>query len=308
MIEENTILHGDALNVLKTLPSDSIDCVVTSPPYWSLRDYQVDGQLGVEETPEEYIDTLCNIFDEVKRVLKPTGTCWVNLGDSYSNSGKAGSNKEYQDRHTSFGQVMERGSYGKPTRVKNLPSKCLVGIPARFQLEMIRRGWILRNEIIWHKPNCMPSSVADRFTVDFEKIFFFTKSTDYYFKQQFEPLAESSKIRSKYAWKCDRVNNRSGVDVDVMGDRFVNEKGRNKRCVWKIPPARCKEAHFATFPVELIESPIDAGCPVGSIVLDPFMGAGTTAIVAIKQGKDYLGIELNEEYIDIANKRIERSI
>ena len=174
----NKIIHGDSLEVLQTLPGESIDCVVTSPPYWALRDYGVPGQLGLESTFNEYISKLCDIFDEVKRVLKKEGTCWVNIGDTYVGSGFGAGGKH----HFLSDQALKN-----PTKFAGLPNKSLCQIPSRFAIEMCNRGWILRNEIIWHKPNCMPQSVKDRFTVDFEKIFFFVKSKKYYFETQYEP-------------------------------------------------------------------------------------------------------------------------
>lgn len=284
-MEVNQILQGDTLEVLKTLPEESIDMVITSPPYWGLRNYGVEGQLGLEATFQEYIDKLCNMFDEVKRVLKKEGTCWVNLGDTYGQNWRGG----------------------------GVPPKSLVQIPSRFAIEMSNRGWILRNEIIWHKPNCMPSSVKDRFTVDFEKIFFFVKNKKYWFETQYEPLQQTSIERMGRKW-CGSKNKKFGqennkqqvIDAEERMDanRWANDKGRNKRCVWPITLRGYRGAHFATYPEELIETPIKAGCPEGGIVLDIFMGSGTTGVVAKKLGRNYLGIELNPEYIEIANKRL----
>ena len=288
----NKIIVGHALDVLKTLPSESVDCVVTSPPYWWLRDYHTEpvewsdgwvGQLGLEPTPQLYVQHLVNIFDEVKRVLKKTGTCWVNIGDTYGGTGGKGEHKTQT-------------------------AKSLVQIPSRFAIAMTDAGWILRNEIIWWKRKCVPSSVKDRFTVDFEKLFFFTKSKKYYFEQQFEPVAESSKKRAEYGWNSDRANNGvagpQGVHVEKMGTRFCASIGRNKRCVWDIIPRSYKGAHFATFPPELVETPIKAGCPVGGVVLDPFGGSGTTAAVAKQLGRNSIMIELNPNYVPLMEKRV----
>lgn len=306
----NKILHGEALKMLKTFDDESVDMCLTSPPYWNLRDYQVEGQLGLEKTPEEYINRLCNIFDEVKRVLKPKGTCWVVIGDTYSSQRWTGNGK---------GQPMNKFKDGhrdiNPERITNLPPKCLVQIPALFSIEMCyKRGWILRNEIIWAKPACMPSSANDRFTVDYEKVFFFSKNTDYYFKTQYEPLAEASIQRAKTPW----VNKGGKLDqgqLPITSESFnkailkMIEKGkRNKRCVWKIPYKQFRQAHFATYPEKLCETPIAAGCPVNGIVLDPFFGAGTTGLVALKQNKRYIGIELNKDYIQIAENRLKNII
>lgn len=265
------VLCGDALDQLKTLPSESVDCCVTSPPYWALRDYGVDGQLGLEPTFTEYIKKLCDIFDEVKRVLRKDGTLWVNIGDTYYGGGNnRGNTKTLSDI-----QKGNRGAQGQVQHKWNFTeyqAKSLCQIPSRFAIEMCNRGWILRNKIIWHKPNCMPSSVKDRFTVDFEEVFFFVKSKKYWFETQYEP-------------------------ANTPGVKNLSEKGRNKRTVWTITTKPYAEAHFATYPETLIEPMIKAGCPVGGTVLDPFGGSGTTAQVAIKQDKQYVLIELNPEYI-----------
>ncbi len=180
-MKTNIILNGDALKHLKGLPEKSINMCMTSPPYWALRDYGVEGQLGLESTFEEYINKLCNIFDEVKRVLRKDGTCWVNIGDTYWGGGQGGN--DYPGK-----QVVPSSGYGHKAKGNSYKSKSLVMIPFRFAIEMVNRGWILRNTIIWHKRNCMPSSVKDRFTVDFEYIFFFSKKKKYYFETQYEPI------------------------------------------------------------------------------------------------------------------------
>ena len=369
-LETNRVYLGNCLDVLRTFPDESIDMCVTSPPYWGLRDYGTEGQiwggdpdcehdftsstrklhsgswgekdnalphqknatilnwevedkickkcgawkgeLGLEPTPEMFISNLCDIFDEIKRVLRPHGSCWVNLGDSYcrtpgqqDKSGKTGIKTfkyGYDFKH--------KKNYGSAYRPKSL-----VQIPSRFGIEMTNRGWILRNEIIWHKPSCLPASVRDRYTVDFEKMFFFTKNPKYYFKQQIEETKDSLQ--------------------------------RNKRTVWHINTASFKDAHFAVYPPDLIESPIDACCPEfvdkktgkprerviektqgkvttyddkgyddkrdnsefkPGIVLDPFFGSGTTAQVAMSQDKDWVGIELNPEYEKIFEKRLKPKI
>jgi len=298
-MKANIILQGDALEQLKTLPDESIDCVMTSPPYWALRDYGVEGQLGLESTFEEYINKLCDIFDEVKRVLKKTGTCWVNLGDVYGGSNSFGWKqtvaKKNQSNPSGEGNEYLLKKYGIENKSM---SKSLLMIPFRFAIEMVNRGWILRNNIIWHKRNCMPSSVSDRFTVDFEYLFFFTKNKQYYFQTQYEP--------NHYDGRKVMVAKRKKTEIYRNEiPRWANlEKGRNKRTVWSINPKPFKEAHFAVYPEELCETPIKAGCPKEGIVLDPFFGSGTTGLVALKQNKKFIGIELNKEYIEIANKRL----
>ena len=323
------------------------------------------GQLGLEPTFDLYIKHLCDIFDEVKRVLRDDGTCWVNLGDTYYGSGKGAGgditnskqvwgfeNKEKKNcQHCgrefegyAFQQFCGPACSGvdnTPREKKGeLKDKCLTMIPFRFAIEMVNRGWILRNTIIWHKRNCMPSSVKDRFTVDFEYIFFFSKNKKYYFETQYEELAESSfkdnrkdkgliphksgkskdikliqsKTKEKSLLKQDNVPSKNSNLYEGFNKRYqekygmmgtsINSKGRNKRTVWTINPKPFKEAHFAVYPEELCETPIKAGCKEGGIVLDPFFGAGTTGLVALKQNKKFIGIELNKEYIEIANKRL----
>ncbi len=266
------ILQGDALTTLRTLPSESVQMAITSPPYWQLRDYNVPGQLGLERSYDEYINNLCDVFDEVKRVLKPDGTAWVNLADSYSGS-SGGQPSKRQKKAQRFGCTL-------PTMPRSdIPRKSLCLIPFRFALEMVRRGWLLRSTIIWQKPNVIPESVTDRFTVDFEYVFLFTKSPNYYFAQQFEPATE-------------------------RGTRQGLSYVRNKRCVWVIPTKAFAGGHFATYPEALVETPILAGCPAGGVVLDPFLGSGTTALVAERLGRQWIGIELNPEYVRIAEGRL----
>lgn len=337
------IKHGDALAILKGMPDESIDCVVTSPPYYQLRDYGVDGQLGMEATVEEYIEKLCEIFEDIKRVLKPKGTCFVNIGDTYS---------------------------GSNNTTRKVSDKCLLQIPSRFSIEMCNRGWILRNEIIWHKPNAVPHSVKDRFTVDFEKIFFFTKSTKYYFEQQLEQYRSGQNSFFKTSNKGNgNYSKNAFISGQLMseGERdWFRLGGRNKRSVWSIPLQSYKGSHFAVFPPDLMEIPIQSGCPelvcihcgeprekiyregsgiaapnqirdaqIGTttrdngmdyphkgksflgytrcdcnagfnrgIVLDPFFGAGTTAIVASRLNRNWVGIEINEKYVDLAKQRL----
>lgn len=441
---KNKILQGDCLEVLKTIPAESVNMCMTSPPYWALRDYgtanwvggdkncdhiipsdytagnkqktnkgsartyknvckkcgakREDKQIGLEPTFEEHISKMCDVFGEVKRVLRKDGTCWVNYGDTY-NAGRTG------------GWAGGKKGISKPenapdqsgVNAKGIPAKSLTMIPFRFAIEMVNRGWILRNVIIWHKPNPMPSSAKDRFTVDFEYLFFFSKSKRYYFEQQFEPHLESSKKRyplgKKHrqphklygdARKVGHSHKTGGLNTyfDEKGIE-LNPEGRNTRTVWKIPTYPFPEAHFAVYPEKLCRIPIRAGCPEfickkcgkareriiekgklirnqspeshgsktpegksrgskyinkkdGSnmmaydgkyipgmayekiekgltdcgcnagfrkgIVLDPFMGAGTTAVVARKLGRNYIGIELSSEYIKIAEKRLSQQV
>ena len=310
--------QGNALDVLKTFPEKSIDMAVTSPPYWGLRDYGIDGQLGLEPTFDLYIKHLCDIFEETKRVLKDEATLWVVLGDTYSSSGGMTHIKHLKTAKvgaTKSGIQLASSKWRKENKFKNnIPDKSLVGIPFRFAIEMINRGFILRNVCVWYKNNVMPSSATDRFTVDFEYIFFFSKQSKYYFEQQFEkslqkfttgytpiknPKTEKGKLRAENKGQYRSNSKETG------GVGRINPKGRNKRTVWSIPTKPFKEAHFAVFPEALIKTPILAGCPPKGIVLDMFSGAGTVAVVARKQNKNTINIELNPEYIRMAKRRLE---
>ena len=371
----DNILNGNALSELKNLPDNSVDCIMTSPPYWGLRDYGTEhiiwgdqkecshiwskhlkkpnggknhpdrpaavgannsmssmdvrgkgtysnfchkcgawkGSLGLEPTFEQYIDNLIEIFAECKRVLKPSGTMWVNLGDTYGGSGKG------------VGSVSkESWKFKKAPKVLGDTPKSLCNIPSRFALAMTDKlNMVLRNEIVWYKPNAMPSSAKDRFTVDFEKVYFFSKSTKYYFKQQFEKfiinsdveyrkkLRQNKKYNTKVPYKkntpyCGKSLLRSRRGGDANPD-YKNPEGRNMRTVWKISTRSFKGAHFATFPPDLVERCLKSGCPDGGVVLDPFFGAGTTGVVAKKLGMHFIGIELNKEYAEMAEKRIQEN-
>lgn len=302
----NRIVCGEALETLRKVPSESVDCVITSPPYYGLRDYGRARQIGLEREFSEYIEKLLAVFDEAKRVLKPAGTCWLVIGDSYGGSGAAGKRTAGRgksvDKHKHALNLSDtRGRY----------AKCLLQIPARFAIGMIERGWILRNEIVWHKPNCLPQSAKDRFTMDFEKVFFFTKSRRYFFNQQFEPLENPERLKKPYLnpsnrhkwWDASKV---LPVNHEAMerSRSKVLRTGRNKRCVWRIGTVNFAGDHFAVYPPKLIETPILAGCPEDGIVLDPFIGSGTTAIAAKKLNRQYIGIELNPSYVRMARQRL----
>lgn len=332
----NKIHCGDALTFLKTLPDNSIHTIITSPPYWGLRDYNTSpqiwnetencvhkwnkktgyckscsawrGELGNEPDYDLFVKNLCSVFDETKRILKDTGSLWVNIGDTYSGSMQGYGVK--RDSKTGFQKAPVNAKYFSSSNDKppmsncKIPKKSLCLIPFRFAIEMVNIGWILRNTIIWHKPNKMPESVKDRFTNDFEYLFFFTKSEKYYYKQQLEPFrsneydqARMKQGRKSYKGKYEKMRQNSSF---VAG----NKKGRNIRTVWSINTKPLKENHYAAFPEELITTPILATCPKNGIVLDPFLGSGTTAIAAVKNNKKYIGIELNPEYLKIAEKRL----
>lgn len=297
------------MTVLKKFPDESVDCVVTSPPYWALRDYGVKGQIGLEPSIEEYLEKLLAVFDEVKRVLKPKGTCWVNFGDTYANKTKGGHRNKLQNNI--FDSLTRRATIPKLKTSIDIPAKSLCLVPLRFAIRMIERGWILRNEIIWHKPNVMPQSVKDRFTVDYEKIFFFVKSRKYYFRQQFEELNNPARLERRLL-NPDKPHKYTksywfSAHPEISEKRRTKmlRTGRNKRCVWRVGTASFKGQHFAVYPEKLIETPILAGCPRNGIVLDPFIGSGTTAVAAKKLGRNYIGIDLNRSYIALARKRLQ---
>lgn len=285
------ILQGDSATMLRTLPDKSVNCCVTSPPYFALRDYGVAGQIGLEPTIEAYLERLLAVFDEVKRVLRDDGVCFVNLGDSYSGTGRG---------QTDAGKLQYASGSILPCQAdwNGIPSKSLCLIPYRFAQAMIERSWVLRNIVVWHKPNAMPHSVKDRFTVDFEPVFFFVKSQKYWFKQQFEDAEEKEKRfaeNPKYSW---HPNN------GLASTYGTNSNGRNKRTVWSIPTQAFSESHFAVFPEELASTLIDCGCPPGGVVLDPFMGAGTVALCAERMGMKWVGVELNPEYCRMIEDRV----
>ena len=351
------ILIGESKSVLATLPSESVNTIITSPPYFGLRDYQtgkweggnpecphlrmskqsaltitghknfvemsgvgdalqksvckycgakrIDQQIGLEETPEEYVQKLVEVFREARRVLRDDGTLFLNIGDSYSSIG-TGQYKDGAKRKKTHGMKLEKEKSG-------LPSKNLLGIPWRVAFALQADGWILRQDIIWHKPNPMPESVTDRCTKAHEYIFLFAKKPKYYFNNKAikEPCSDVSKKRAEYGWDCDRpstknnaLGNKGGIHTEKMGNRFVPKDGKNKRDVWTVSTRSYKGAHFAVFPPELIRPCVLAGCPIGGTVLDTFAGSGTTLMVAKEEGRDGIGIELNENYKKLIEERL----
>lgn len=298
------IIQGDCIEVLKTLEDESIDCVITSPPYWQIRDYNVSGQIGLEDNVDEFLDKLINVFNEIYRVLKKTGTLFVNMGDTYSNVNAKLAGGTNNKRHG------KNNGYKTVPRKTNIKRKSKMMIPERLAIKMIESGWILRNEIIWHKPNILPESVNDRFTNDFEKVFFFSKEQKYYFKKQYEPYSDKTIHAFKNGIMPDstkRLNpgeSKTGMREGRVWKSIYNENGRNMRTVWNIATKGIKEGHFAIFPEELVRRCMDSGCPEGGIVLDPFLGSGTTLKVAKNLNMHGIGIELKREYIDIVVGRI----
>lgn len=297
------IIVGDSFEKLAQLENNSVQCCVTSPPYWGLRDYGVEGQLGLERTPDEYVNNMRLIFEQVRRVLKPNGTLWLNLGDSY-NAGRDGG-------HAGGKKGISRTTVGPQRCGVNAPGlkpKDMVGIPWRVAFALQADGWYLRQDIIWHKPNPMPESVRDRCTKAHEYIFLLAKSEKYFFDVNAikEQSVEFLKVGAR---KRTRVNGVSTENTRKLG--FGNQcavtETRNRRSVWSVTTKPFKGAHFATFPPDLIEPCVLAGSAPGDTILDPFFGAGTTGLVAKKHGRKYIGIELNPEYAKLAQERIEPS-
>jgi len=310
-----TIYQGDALEVLRGLPSESVHCCVTSPPYWGLRDYGVEGQLGLESTPEAYVERMVEVFREVRRVLRDDGTLWLNLGDSYTKN--KSNNGGYSEKSTLQGftrpDTKGRQADESGLRIKlshGLKKKDLIGIPWRVAFALQADGWYLRSDIVWYKPNAMPESVTDRPTKAHEYIFLLSKSSKYYYDAEAikEPLARPEEPLRKTPAVFGGQNKHDGYGTrKYSGNEYVGTyTGRNKRSVWIVSTKPFPEAHFAVFPPDLIEPCILAGCPVGGTVLDPFLGSGTTLLVARRLGRSGIGIELNPDYCAMASRRIGR--
>lgn len=347
-MELNKIYNQDCLAGMQQLPDQSVHCCVTSPPYWGLRDYGVDGQHGLEETPEAFIARQVEVFQEVRRVLRDDGTLWVNIGDSYASHAR--NRKPEHTGTVGFNHGAAAIQQNKVTG--DLKRKDLVGIPWMLAFALRADGWYLRQDIIWSKPNPMPESCKDRCTKSHEYIFMLTKSDKYYYDQEaiLEPVSPNTHARLKggtdhqkgsdrayggtrhngpmkavgrkvadsgVGWgkatenapgdnrmRPSRVKNNSSFDAAMA----VMPEKRNKRSVWTITPQAFKEAHFATFPEELPYTCILAGCPENGVVLDPYMGAGTTALVARKTNRNFIGFELNPEYLAIAENRLQKEL
>lgn len=300
-METNIVYNEPCLETCKRLPNESVDCIITSPPYWQLRDYGYPEQWGLEPTFNEYLEHLWSLMRECYRVLKIGGTCWVNLGDTYNgNTVGNRSNKGYNEN-----TIVDTFSKNKIEGVKN---KCLLLIPHRFAIGCIDMGWIVRNDIIWAKRNGMPEPVTDRFSKKHEYFFFMVKSEKYFFDLDAirDKNSESSIKRIEYGFKSchDSIGN---IDTDRMGERFCNPKGKNPGSVsdfWDIPTKPNKDKHYAQYSDTLISKPILAGCPEGGIIYDPFMGSGSTADAAIRAGRKFIGSEASKEYYDLCSKRI----
>ena len=294
------ILQGNCIETLQKLDDKSINTCITSPPYWGLRNYNdEEKQLGMEDTPEEFVDNLVKVFREVKRVLRDDGTVWLNLGDSYSSGGRTTTTNQSLRGDKDYGVT-------RPKPSKGIKPKDLIGIPWRVALALQKDGWYLRQDIIWHKPNPMPESVKDRCTKAHEYIFLLSKSPKYYCDMELirEPIKESNKgfIMARARTAQGALGGKNKHNMERRNYKEI--KGANKRSVWTVTTKPFKGAHFATFPMDLIEPCVLAGCPEGGTVLDPFGGSGTTGIVAVNHNRHAVLCELNQEYIDLAKKRI----
>jgi DNA modification methylase len=343
----NRIINSDCIEGMKSLPDACVDCCVTSPPYFGLRDYGNDDQIGLESTPELFVAKVVEVFTEVKRVLKPEGTLWLNIGDSYASSAGGYSSKGSRGYNSLISKNTQAAVLSHKNRKPpiGLKTKDLIGIPWMVAFALRSSGWYLRQDIIWSKPNPMPESVTDRCTKAHEYIFLLSKSKKYFYdheaikiqmadssmqrlSQNIEDQQGSARVPGKNNGKMKAVGMYVGgkkhKNVDYKGrlkantihktrndngTEWQNESGKaNKRSVWTVTTKPFSEAHFATFPQELIIDCIKAGCPENGIVLDPFMGAGTTALVASKLNRNYIGFELNPKYIVIAEKRLYKDL
>ncbi len=320
----NKIINADAREALGKIPSNTIDCCITSPPYYGLRDYGVDGQIGLEETLSEYITKMVLVFREVNRIMKPEGTLWLNLGDSYCNSWKGGNSVRFINDHSKHGR--------KGYTPEGMKPKDIMGVPWRIAFALQADGWYLRQSIIWEKTNPMPESAPDRLTNAYEDVFLLSKSRQYWFDIQkiMEPCVGTNNYlpagsegtlkpnsrRRKGNAKTFRGgmytnNNTFFNDAELERDSHGNDENENglrrMRNVWRIASQGFNGAHFATMPEKLVERCLLPGCPKGGIVLDPFSGSGTVGAVAKRNGMDYLLIDINQQYCDMAQKRIDKT-
>ncbi len=308
----DTILCGDALEILCSLPSESLQMCVTSPPYYGLRDYGVSGQIGSELSPHEYISRLTVVFREVRRILKKDGTLWLNIGDSYAGSGKGAWDKPIAERKKNkqiYHFYTTDSTSAIPKVWDGIKQKDMIGIPWMLAFALRSDGWYLRSDIIWEKPNCLPEPVKDRPTKSYEHLFLFAKSCRYYYDQMaiMEEVADSTVRRYKSGVSDTNKYASFSKTQKLFRGRTHSEMSlmRNKRDVWRISTNQQKiEGHFAVFPEKLVEPCILAGSGEGSIILDPFIGSGTTGVVAKRLNRHFIGIDLNPQYCEMARSRI----
>jgi len=316
---KSKILVGDVLNRISDIPDQSVQCVVTSPPYWGLRDYGNDQQIGLEQNPQDYIDAMVKVFRQVKRVLVDDGVLWINIGDSYvGGKGQSGSmGGDYQASRNDSGASLNMahqtlGGHGqiRPTddrammRSAGLKPKDLVGIPWMLAFALRADGWYLRQDIIWHKPNPMPESVRDRCTKAHEYLFLLSKSSQYFFDNK--AIAEDAvTINTGHQFGGSKYGDSEDEFHRTKGGTYTATGKRNKRDVWTIPTKPFKGAHFAVMPEALVEPCVLASSRTGDTVFDPFSGSGTVGVVANRLGRDYIGCELNREYAKLSRERLE---
>lgn len=292
--DQITLWHGDTLATLRKMQSESVNCVVTSPPYYGLRDYGEPGQYGLESTPAEYVATMRAVFAEIRRVLAADGTLWLNLGDTYAGKANAGASVGMTRRADRAELIPDRRN-----TTAEAPYKSLLMLPERVAWGLVEDGWTLRNRIVWNKPNAMPESVGDRFAARHESVFLFARSSRYWF--------DLDAVREPQVSRGQRHEGRSGYREEHPSKgrvkvRALHPLGRNPGDVWTIPLEPFAAAHFAVFPSDLAERCILAGCRPGGIVLDPFAGSGTTGMVALRHGRRFVGIDLSAKYLDLALK------
>jgi site-specific DNA-methyltransferase (adenine-specific) len=306
------ILQGDCIDRLKDLEDKSIHTCITSPPYWGLRNYNdEENQLGLENTPNEFVDNLVKVFAQVKRVLRDDGTLWLNLGDSYGRQTGSGFNANAEEGYSVSRRKELQEKQGNIKLKTNLPKKNLLGIPWRVALALQADGWVLRQDIIWHKPNPMPESTTDRCTKSHEYIFLLSKKSKYYYDHDAIKEDCVGKDERKWSDSYDKVGSiiQGDSNAGIKRTKRYAQDGsfkRNKRSVWTVISKPYKGAHFATFPYDLIVPCVLAGCPEGGTVLDPFGGTGTTGIVANNNNRDAILVELNQEYVDLAKDRLRK--
>jgi site-specific DNA-methyltransferase (cytosine-N4-specific) len=297
--ETAELLLGDTLDVLRTLPDGAVDCIVTSPPYWNVRDYGYEGQYGLEDSPLAYVATMRAVFAEARRVLAADGTLWLNLGDTYAMRADAAASRSFR---ADAAEVL-------PARVNATavaPRKSLLMVPERVALALSEDGWILRNKIVWHKPNAMPQSATDRLSGRYEHVFLLTKSPRYFF--DLDAIREPQKTAGRRHEGRSCGSGEGWPTGWSTKRRALNPKGGNPGDVWALSARPYPAAHFATFPIDLPVRCITAGCKPGGVVLDPFSGSGTTGAAARLLGRRYIGIDKNPDYHDLATDRFAQAV
>ncbi|MFN8326672.1 MAG: site-specific DNA-methyltransferase [Flavobacteriaceae bacterium] len=308
-MKTNIVYQETCLETLKKMPNEFLDCVITSPPYWQLRDYGHKDQWGLEPTFNDYLENLWSMMDEIYRVLKPSGTVWINLGDTYNTisggvRGLERAKKENRKQSISKKNIIGQGF--QQQKSKEIKNKCLLLIPHRFAIGCIDRGWIVRNDVIWAKRNGMPESVIDRFSKKHEYFFFMTKSEKYFFDLDAikdKTITFDNQIRDRDTTKLNNTPGRSKMG-GLKENNYSTKNPGSVSDFWDIPTKPSSNEHYASYNDALLRKPILAGCPENGLVYDPFMGTGSTAEVAIRANRNFIGSEINSDYIEICNKRL----